>query len=98
MLVRLPCVLFLNVRGIREHERAEVARAWRTKDAAAKALADQPREVPTVIEMSMREDDGVDLRRRNRECGPVTMPQLLEALKEAAVDENPMVAEIEQMF
>jgi hypothetical protein len=98
MLVRLPRVLLLDVRGIRQHERAQVARARRTKDAAAKALADQPRKVTTVIEMSMREDDCVDLRRRDRKRRPVAMPQLFETLKEAAVDENPMVAEIEQMF
>jgi len=61
-------------------------------------LSDQPREVPTVIQMSMREDDGVDLRSSHRKRCPVPMPELLEALKEAAVDENPMVAEIEQMF
>ena len=98
VLVRLPRILFLNVRGIRQHQRAQVARARRTKDAATKALADQPREVTTVIEMSMREDDRVDPRRSDRKRRPVAMPQLFEALKEAAVDENPMVAEIEQMF
>ena len=51
-----------------------------------------------MIEMGMREDDRVDPRRGNRERGPVAMPKLFEALKEAAVDEDPMVAEIEQMF
>lgn len=48
--------------------------------------------------MSMREDDRVDPRRVDRKGRPVAQPQLFEALKEAAVDENPMVAEIEQMF
>ena len=40
----------------------------------------------------------VDLRRGERKRGPVTMAKLFETLKEAAVDEDPMVAEIEQMF
>ena len=51
-----------------------------------------------MIKMSMREDDRVDLRRGERKRGPVTMAKLFETLKEAAVDEDPMVAEIEQMF
>ena len=51
-----------------------------------------------MIEMSMREDDRVDPIRGDWKRGPVTMPKLFEALKEAAVDQDPMVAEIEQMF
>ena len=70
VLVRLPRILFLNVRRIGEHERAQVARARRAEDAAAKALADQPRQVPAMIEMRMREDDGVDLRRPRSETPP----------------------------
>jgi hypothetical protein len=98
MLIRLPRVLLLNVRRIRKHERAQVARARRTKDAAAKALADQSRKVTAVIEMRVRENDGIDLRGGDRQRGPVTTPQLFETLKKSAIDQNPMVAEIEQMF
>ena len=98
MPVRLPRVLFLDARRVRQHERAQVARARRAEDAAAKALADQPRQVAAVIEMRVREDDGVDRAGRDRERGPVAQPQLLEALEQAAVDENAMVAEIEQML
>ena len=98
VLVCLPRILFLNARRVREHERAQVTRAGRAKDAATKALPDEPRKVPTVIEMSMREDDSVDPRRIDRKGRPIPKAQLFEALKEAAVDENPMVAKVEQMF
>ena len=98
VLVRLPRILFLNVRRIREHERAQVVRARSAEDAAPKALADQPRQVPTVIEMRMREDDRVDPRRLERKRRPVAMPQLFEPLKEAAVDEKPVAADIEEML
>jgi hypothetical protein len=51
-----------------------------------------------MIEVRMREDDGVDPSRIDRQRRPIAMPQLFKALEESAVDQNPMVAEIEQMF
>ena len=91
--VRLARVLFLNVRRVGQHQRAEIPGARRAEHASPKALRDEPRQIAAVIEVRVRQDDRIDPRRIDRKRCPVALPQLLETLKEAAVDENPTVAE-----
>ena len=98
MAVGVARVFFLNVRGVGQDERAQIARARRAEDAAAKSAADQPRQIAAVIEMRVREDHRVDALGIDRQRRPVAEPQLLQALKETAVDEHAVAAEVEQMF
>ena len=63
LAVGVTGVFFLNVRRIRQHERAQFMRAWRAENLPAKALRDEPRQVATVIEVRVCQHDGVDLRR-----------------------------------
>ena len=70
VLVGLPRVFFLDVRGVGQHERAQIARARRAEHAPAKALGDEPRQVAAVIEVRVREDDRVDPRRDRWEAPP----------------------------
>ena len=60
MAVGQLCVLFLDVRGIWQDQRAEVAGSGRAEDPPAKSLRDQTRQIPAVIEMCVSEDHGVD--------------------------------------
>ena len=96
--IRLASVLFLNVRRVRQHQRAQIPGARRAEHASAKALGDEPRQVAAVIEVRVRQDDGVDPRRIDRKRPPVAISQLLETLEETAVDQNATVAEVEQML
>ena len=68
--VRLARVFFLNVRGIGQDERAQIARARRAEDAAAESAGDQPRQVAAMIEVRMRQDDRVDPPRDRSEARP----------------------------
>ena len=68
--------------------RAEILGAGGAEHAAAKAAGDQPRQIAAVIEMRVRQHDGVDVGRRDRQSLPVALAQLLEPLEQPAVDEN----------
>ena len=98
VLVGVAGLFFLEVRRIGQHDRAQVARARRAEDPAAKSLRDEPREVAAVIEVGMRQHHGVDARGVDRKRRPVPLPQLLEPLKQPAVHEHAMAAEIDQML
>src|SRR5207248_6782524 len=96
--VRVARVLFLNPRRIGQHERAELARGRRAEDPAPKAPRDEARQVAAVVQVRVGENYGVDPRGIDRQRRPVAQPELLQALKETAVDKDAAVAEIEEML
>ena len=91
-------VFFLDVRGIRQHERAEIAGARGAEDAAAKTSGHEAGQIAAVVEVRMREDHGVDPGRIDRQRGPVAQAQLFEPLEEPAVDEHAVIAQVEQVL
>src|SRR5437667_7552367 len=93
--VGLARVLFLNVRRVGEHERAQLFGRRCAENATSEPAGDKSWQVPAVIEMRVRENDGVDRRRIDRQRPPVPGPQLLQSLKQAAIDEHPPAAELE---
>src|SRR5439155_25029256 len=95
--VGMARVFFLDVRRIWQDERAEIARAGRAEDSAAESGADQARQVPAMIQMRVGEDHRVDAPRIDRQRGPVSLAQLLESLKEPAVNQHTMIADGEQV-
>ena len=68
------------------------------EDAAAKTAGDQPRQVAAVIEVRVRQHHGVDALGIDRKRRPVPDAQLFQSLKQAAVDEHAVTAEIQQML
>ena len=64
LAVRALRVFFLQLGRVGEHDARELGGGRRAEDAAAKPLADEPRQVAAVIEMRVRQDDGVDRRSR----------------------------------
>ena len=96
--VGVASVFFLDVRGVGEHQRAEVAGACRAEHAALESLGDQAGQVAAVVEMRVGQDDGVDVVRVDGERLPVAEAEFLESLEEPAVDEHAVTAEIEQVF
>jgi len=48
--------------------------------------------------MRVGQHDGIDARRIDRERRPVAEAQLLQTLKQAAVDRDAMLAKVEEMF
>ena len=55
-------------------------------------------QIPDVIEMAVRDDDRIDLCRRNRQRHVVERTYVDDALKETAIDEDAAPVEGQQMF
>jgi hypothetical protein len=53
-----------------------------------KAIPDEQRQIAAVIDMRMGENHGVDRVGRHRQRSPVAQPQVLDALKQPAIDED----------
>ena len=87
--VQLLDLHFLDMRRVRQHHRAKIDGGAGRMDRAGKALLDQLRQEPAVVDMRMRQDDSVNRVRRERERAIVQFPLRLRSLEQAAVDENP---------
>ena len=66
--IRLPCVFFLQPRGVGQYETAQIGRSRRAEDAAAEPLRDEAWQVAGVIEVSVCQDDRMDRRRVDRQA------------------------------
>src|ERR1051325_2462967 len=86
------------MRRVRQHERAQIPCARRAEDAPAIPLRDETRQVTTMIEMGVCEDDGVDFRRVQRQRRPVSKAELLQSLEESAIDEDLSSVHVEEVL
>ena len=97
-------VFFLQVSGVGQQDAAEIDGCGRGIDRPVEALLDQPRDPAGVIEMSVREDDGIDLARWNRQVLPVALTPFLLTLEQSAIDQHlhaylaALVAGVDQVF
>ena len=94
--VGLARVLFLQPGRVGQHQLAEIGRARRAKDALVIAIGDEPRQVAGVIEVRVREHGGGQVGRIDRQRLPIAKPQLLEALKQSAVDQDLVATGLER--
>ena len=62
------------------------------------SVGHQPREETRMIDVRVREHDGVQRRGMNRERSPVSPPQLLESLELPAIDQDALAIHLEQIF
>ena len=88
-LVRPPGVLLLQVGAVAQDDGGQIGGVASADDATAEPLADEPRQVAAMVEVSMGEHHRVQTGGRNREWGPVPTPQRGDALVEACVDQHP---------
>ena len=91
-------VLFLNVRGVWQDERAQVAGPGGAEDAAAKSAGDETRQVAAMVEVRVSQHHGVDAFRVDGKRRPVPHAQLFQALKQPAIDEHAAIAKLQQML
>ena len=96
--VGVRSILFLNPPRVRQHDAAEILSAWRAEDASAEAVRDEPRKIAAVIEMRVRQHDSGQVRRVEGQAGPVPLAQLLQPLKQPAVNEDLRSTRIEEML
>ena len=80
-------VLFLNVRGVQQHDAAQIARGGRAMDRAVVGFA-QARQFARVIQMRMAQDDGVHLLRVERQNSIERFRFLAMALKQSTFEQQ----------
>lgn len=91
-------ILLLEVAAVLQDQLGNVARRLGRVDSAAEAISNELGQIAGMVEVGMRQDDGVDARWRNRKCCPVEFAQVLQALEQAAIDQDALVAIGEEMF
>ena len=82
---------FLNVRAVQQHDLHQIRRQARGKDLAAKAVFDQQRDPPGMVDMRMRHQNIVDLIGRKRQRAVV---DLVASLLQTAIDEDLLSAHL----
>ena len=96
--IGLARVFFLQPRRVRQHKLAEIGGAGRAEDPAVITLCDEPRKVAGMIEVRVGQNHGGEVGCRERQRLPVAESQLLQTLKQSAVDENPLSVDIDQVL
>ena len=91
-------ILLLQVPGVSQQDCAKIDGRARAINRSAEAALDQQRQIAGVIEMGMGENNGVDGARLRGKRRPILQAQRLEALKQAAVDEQPVPFVLHEEF
>ena len=97
-------VVLLDVRAIRQHDGAEIARSGRCPDDAAEAFGHQPRHQSAVVDVRMAHHQHVDLRRVETEFAVRVMLRVAHGfpLEHAAIQQYPVgasiVLDLDQVF
>ncbi len=91
-------LFFLQVRGVRQKQKAELVRGGVGINGAAVTVADEPGQEAGVIDVRVSENDPVDGGRIDGEFVPVALFELVRALEEAAVDEQAFAASLDEIF
>ncbi len=89
-------VKLLDAAGIRQQDFAKIARQAGAQDRSPEPVIDEHGQVAAVIEMRVGEDDSVEARGIKRRTVPVAQTKLLVTLEQAAIDEEPGMACLDQ--
>src|SRR5690349_2804472 len=98
MPVREVGVLLLQVAGVGQQDFTKVDSRRRRQYRPDETALYQQRQIARMVDMGMRENDGFNAARIDRQRRPVLETQRFEALKQAAVDQNSTLAVVEQIF
>jgi CheY-like chemotaxis protein len=90
--------LFEQVARIGEQDAAEVERGRRAVHRAVETLPCQQRQIAAVVDVRMRQHDGVDVHRRQRQGSPIAQSQRLVALEQPAIDQQTTLVRAQQVF
>jgi hypothetical protein len=84
-------IFFLQTSTVRQQDSAHVDGRRCGENRAAEAAPDQQWQRSRVVEVCVRQDHGVELGRIEGEVFPVHRAQVLVALEQSAVDEQPLL-------
>src|SRR3569832_2205912 len=91
------CAL-LQVAGVRKHDAAQIARGAGAVNPPLETVLNEKGQIAGVIDVCMCQHhrvEGIDVERQRL---PVAQSQLLEALKEPAVDQNSVLTGVQQLL
>ena len=94
--VRVSGVLLLQVARVGQQDPAEFRGRFGAEDRAPEAMLHEEGQIARMVEMGVGQNDGIDLAWINREACPVAKPERLETLEQAAIDEQTMIAALDQ--
>src|SRR5262245_41016265 len=99
-LVPVPVVGFflLQARGVGQQNLHQLGGAARTINRPPKSMMHQARQVTGVIDMSMRDDDGINRGGVEWRFVPIAQTQLLQTLKQSAIDEYTAPVRFDQVL
>ena len=81
-------VFFLQVAGVGQHDAAQIDRGRSGVNRALEAFLVKTGNPSAVVQVSVGEDDGMDLAGGYGQVGPVLEAPLLGSLKESAIDQQ----------
>lgn len=82
--------MMLEVRGVFQHDLDHVRGRRRAVDRPAIPVSNDFRQIAHVIQMTVRDDNGVELGRSNRQRNVIEGFDLARPLEESAIDEEPL--------
>lgn len=91
-------ILFLQVAAVLEDQFGQVAGCGGGVDASAKAITHELGQVAGVVQVRVRQYHRVECLRRDRQWLPVQLAQVLQALEQAAVDQDVLSIVAQQML
>ena len=91
-------VFLLQVRRVGQHQPAQIERAASAMHRPLKPCDDQARQPAAVIDVRVREDDGVDGLGRDRQRRPVAKAKFLQPLEQSAVEQDPLAVNFEEVL
>jgi hypothetical protein len=98
VFVSEACFFLLKMRGIGQQDVSQIDGRWSGIYRALETLRNEPRQVSGVIDMRMREDDGIDGSWINWRSLPISQSQIFRTLKHAAVQQNAPIICLKKEF
>ena len=89
-------LLLLEVRAVGQDDARQLRRARRAVDGAVESEVAEPGEEPAVVDVGVRQHDGVDGGGFHREGAPVREPEILATLEQAAVHQHARPRHVDQ--
>ena len=90
-------VFFIDFGAVLQDDLGDVRRGPRAVDRAVEALRDETRQEAAMVQMGVRQNDGVQFRGRKFEIRPVAFLQVVFLIK-AAIDENVFAVGLQEVL
>ena len=91
-------LFLLEITAVRQQDAAQGTRSRRAVDLTTVAVTHEQRDIAGMVQVRVREQDGVDVCGRDGERLPVAQAQLLQPLEQTAVHQDPAASRAHQVL